>query len=107
MIENARMDAIRHFDLLDTEPEAEFESIVQAAAAVCDMPMCLIALLDEHRYWVKANIGMPDLKGMTHDVSFCSRSIECDGLLEIPDCTLNPHVAACAVAHVALRIVHR
>ncbi|WP_205737873.1 EAL domain-containing protein [Granulosicoccus antarcticus] len=85
--ENARMAAVLGLDLLDTEPDAEFDSIVQAASALCDMPMCLIALLDEHRYWFKAAIGMSGMTEVAKEISFCKLSIDCQGLLQIPDCT--------------------
>ncbi len=79
--------------MLDTEPEAEFNSIVEAAAGVCGMPMCALALFDGHRYWFKASVGMPGLQAETHEASFCAHGIEHDGLLEISDCLLDAQFA--------------
>ena len=93
MNDNARLSAVRNPDLLDTETEAEFDSIVQAAAALCDMPMCVISLFDEHRCWFMVHVGVPNLKEVAHDVSFFAQYIEHDGLLEIPDCALDSHLA--------------
>ena len=87
------MAGTRHFGVLDTEPDAEFDSIVEAAAALCGMPMCVIALLDEDRYWFKANIGMSSMTEVARDTALCARTFEHDGLHEISDCTQDAQYA--------------
>ena len=44
--EDARLDALRDYEVLDTDPEAVFDDIVKLASAICDMPMSIISLLD-------------------------------------------------------------
>ena len=84
--------------MLDSEPDPEFDSIVQAVVALCDMPMCAIALVDEHRFWFKANVGMPSMQEVSHDAALCIHCLEQDDLQEVSDCTLdaefrnNPYV---------------
>ena len=85
--ESAQLAAVRHLGLLDTEPDAEFDSIVQAAAALCGMPMCVIALFDEHRFWFKANIGMPSVEEVAHDAALYAHCLDHDDLQEVSDCT--------------------
>ncbi len=84
--EAARLAALRDLDILDTEPEAEFESIVKAAAALCGMPMSLISLVDEDRQWFKANVGLPGVSETPRSIAFCSRTILQDAILEVDDC---------------------
>ncbi|MGQ7847402.1 EAL domain-containing protein [Granulosicoccus sp. 3-233] len=85
--EAARLAALRDLDILDTEPEAEFESIVEAAAALCGMPMSLISLVDENRQWFKANVGLPGVSETPRSMAFCARTILQDEILEVDDCT--------------------
>lgn len=85
-IEAARLAALRDLDILDTEPEAEFESIVKAAAALCGMPMSLISLVDQDRQWFKANVGLPGVSETPRSMAFCARTILQDDILEVDDC---------------------
>lgn len=84
--EAARLAALRDLDILDTEPEAEFESIVKAAAALCGMPMSLISLVDEDRQWFKANVGLPGVSETPRSMAFCARTILQDDIMEVDDC---------------------
>ena len=84
--EAARLAALRDLDILDTEPEAEFESIVKAAAALCGMPMSLISLVDEDRQWFKANVGLPGTTETPRSMAFCARTILQDDIMEVDDC---------------------
>lgn len=82
-----RLASLRDLDILDTEPEAEFESIVKAAAALCGTPMSLISLVDENRQWFKANVGLPGVSETPRSMAFCARTILQDDILEVDDCT--------------------
>jgi len=55
--EAVQLEALRHYQILDTPPEAPFEGLVRLAAQVCRTPFALISFLDEHREWVKASHG--------------------------------------------------
>lgn len=87
--EAARLASLRGLDILDTEPEAEFESIVKAAAALCGMPMSLISLVDEDRQWFKANVGLLGVTETPRSIAFCARTIIQDEILEVDDCTVD------------------
>jgi hypothetical protein len=47
--EEARLRALHQLEILDTEVEEGFESIVNAAALVCGAPVSLISLVDADR----------------------------------------------------------
>ena len=56
--EEARLRTLRAYRVLDTEPEAAFDTLAGLAASVCETPIALVALIDETRQWFKANVGL-------------------------------------------------
>lgn len=47
--EPTRLESLRELDVLDTEPEREFDALVQVAALSCGVPISLISLIDTDR----------------------------------------------------------
>ncbi len=86
MSEADRLAVLHDLHILDTEPEAEFDAIVNAAAMVCGVPMCLISLIDRDRHWFKANVGLPDMSEAPRGAAICDVTILQDDLVEVPDC---------------------
>jgi GAF domain-containing protein len=83
--EEARLQALRDLELLDTEPEAEFDELVRRAAAATDAPIAVITLVDEARQWFKARVNL-ELESTDRDVSFCAHAILTpDDLTIVPD----------------------
>ena len=91
--EAERVAALRALDVLDTPSEAEFDALVNAAAAVCGTPISLVSLVDTDRQWFKANRGLAGATQTPRDVAFCAHAILQDGLFEVPDATLDPRFA--------------
>lgn len=79
------LDTLWSMKILDTPQEAQFQAVVQVAAAVCKTPISLISLLDVDRQWFKANVGLEGVTETPRDVSFCAHSVEQDGILLVPD----------------------
>ena len=86
MSEADRLVSLQDLMILDTEPEAEFDAIVKAAAMVCGVPMCLISLVDKDRQWFKANLGFPGVSETPRSMAFCDYTIKQNDLLEVRDC---------------------
>jgi two-component sensor histidine kinase len=84
--EEARLAALRSYDILDSDSEAEFDEIVRVVAQVCGMPVSLISLVDADRQWFKAKSGV-DLTGTPLEMSVCAHGILQPDLLEIEDMT--------------------
>ena len=82
--ETDRLAALYGLDVLDTEPEKDFDDIVALASHVCGVPMSLVSLLDTDRQWFKARVGT-DLTETTRDLSFCAHAILGRDLLVVPD----------------------
>ena len=94
--ERLRLEALYDLQLLDTEPEERFDRITRLAAALFEVPIAVVNLIDEHRQWAKACIGLDDRES-PHAVSFCARAIRSDEPLVVPDTHLDPRFAEMAV----------
>ena len=55
---------------------------------MCEAPIALVSLVDEDRQWFKAKYGI-DFDSTPLDQSVCAHAIRQDGLLIIPDLTLD------------------
>ncbi len=82
--EPARVSALRRYDVLDTLPEAVFDDLTKMAAHICDMPVAVIALMDEKRLWFKSRVGVP-LSEVQREASPCCHTILGDDLLVMSD----------------------
>jgi GAF domain-containing protein len=83
--EDARLKALRDLEILDTEPEAEFDELVRRAAEATGAPVAVITLLDEARQWFKARVNL-ELESTDRDLSFCAHAILTpDDLTVVPD----------------------
>ncbi len=89
-IEKSRIDALKRYHILGTEPEESFDHIANVASTICEAPIALISFLDADRQWFKSCVGI-EMNEMSRGISFCSRSIEFDeGLMEVSDTKLDP-----------------
>jgi GAF domain-containing protein len=90
--EDARLEALRELEILDTAPEKEFDDLALIASQICDTPISMISLVDRDRQWFKATVGS-DTKETPRDVAFCAHAILQRGLFVIPDATEDPRFA--------------
>jgi hypothetical protein len=65
----------------------------RGAAQACGVPIALISLVDAHRQWSKARVGLPGAFEMPRDLAFCDHAIRDGALFEVPDTTLDPRFA--------------
>jgi len=91
--EPRRLAALRDLGVLDTSPEAAFDTITRTAAQLCGVPIALISLIDAQRQWFKSNLGLPGVTETPRGEAFCDHAIRDSALLEVPDATLDERFA--------------
>ncbi|APX12855.1 histidine kinase dimerization/phosphoacceptor domain -containing protein [Tateyamaria omphalii] len=89
--QDERLDVLHSYDVLDTEYEAAFDSIVDVVSDICDVPIALISLVDGHRQWFKAVKGL-DVAETPLESSICSHAILESDLVEIEDTHADPRM---------------
>ncbi|WP_051477130.1 GAF domain-containing protein [Arthrobacter sp. Br18] len=82
--EEERLDALRRTGLLDTRPEERFDSITRRAKEQFGVSSSTIALIDDHRQFLKSVVG-PVGKDMPREISFCNVTIRNAGPLIVND----------------------
>jgi anti-sigma regulatory factor (Ser/Thr protein kinase) len=82
--EAARLDALRRYRILDTDPEGAFDDLTLLASQICGAPIALITLIDENRQWIKSRVGVT-IRETARSVAFCAHTIEQREIFVIPD----------------------
>ncbi len=88
----ARLAALRAYDILDTPRESDFDQIVMLASQICQTPISVINLIDEHRQWFKAETGL-GVRETPLDTSLCAHVILEDDFVEIEDTLADARMA--------------
>ncbi|CUR55776.1 putative Protein serine phosphatase with GAF(S) sensor(S) [metagenome] len=90
--ERDRLAALRQLEVLDTPAEERFDRVVRIAQRAFGVPMVSVNLIDEDRSFSKAWLGTG---GGVHPRSdtFCSRTIESDAALVVPDLSADERFA--------------
>jgi PAS domain S-box-containing protein len=101
--EEKRVSTLRLYDILDTLPEEDFDNITRLASEICQTPIALISLVDDHRQWFKSRVGL-ECPETPKEISFCAHAIQQDDIFEVvnatednrfrtsPLVTSNPHI---------------
>jgi signal transduction histidine kinase len=82
--EDARLQALRAYDVLDTPPEEAFDDLTRLASQICGTPVAMVSLVDGDRQWFKSRVGT-ELEETPRDVAFCAHAILQRDLFVVPD----------------------
>ncbi|MEH2217313.1 MAG: GAF domain-containing protein [Nostoc sp.] len=94
--ELARLEALRQYQILDTEPEKAYDNLAQLAAFICDTPISLVNFIDENRQWFKAKVGL-DVSEMPRCVGLSYLCQEQRQVVVVPDTLADEKLANNAV----------
>lgn len=83
-----RLEALVQYEILDSEPEREYDEIARIAAQVCDVPVAIVSFIDKNRKWHKAKVGI-NATQMKRDIAVCSHTIISDQEMMIVEDTRN------------------
>lgn len=72
--EEARLNDLMSYYIMDTPREQELDEIAQIASAVCGTPVGLISFIDGERQWFKSAHGY-EIENMPRQVSFCQHTL--------------------------------
>ncbi len=87
-----RLEALRKYQILDTDLEKEYDDIVALAAQICETPISIIGFINGERQWYKAKIGLEDTE-VHRDLTFCAHTILQDELFIVSDSTQDSRFA--------------
>jgi phosphoribosyl 1,2-cyclic phosphodiesterase/DNA-binding response OmpR family regulator len=90
--EEKRIAALHKLGLLDTDKEERFDRITRLAAAMFNVPVALISLIDRERQWIKSAAGV-DVTETPRDEAFCSHVVAGRQPMLVQDARQDPRFA--------------
>ena len=72
--ENARLQELLSYRVLDSDPEREFDDLTTLASRVCGTPISLVSLVDTNRQWSKSAHGV-EAGETPRELTFCAHAI--------------------------------
>jgi serine phosphatase RsbU (regulator of sigma subunit) len=82
--EKQRMEALLKYEILDSEREQIYDDIVKLASQICEVPVSFMSLMDNHRQWYKAKLGITVTED-ERELSMCNYTILQEDIFEVPD----------------------
>ena len=80
--EKERLQALHSYNILDTDPNERLDNLTLLAAEICEVPICVISLVDEDRQWFKSKVGL-DAPETPREISFCQYTIMDTGMMQV------------------------
>jgi len=94
--EQARLEALRQYQILDTEPEEAYDNLAQLAAFICNTSISLVNFIDENRQWFKAKVGL-NVSEMPRSIGLSYLCQERRNVVVVPDTLADEKLANNAV----------
>lgn len=91
--ESSRVAAVLRYAIVDTDAEAQFDSITAAAAAICHTPASLISFLDRTHAWVKSATGFGTIRNVERPLTVCNMVLRTRDLFIVEDMSKDPRTS--------------
>jgi phosphoserine phosphatase RsbU/P len=91
--EEARLAAVRRYDVLDTPPDGAFDRITAVAARQFDVPIAIVSIVDSDRIWFKSHHGV-DADEIGRDPGLCASAILQNEPWVVRDAATDPRTLA-------------
>ncbi len=82
-------DILDQYAILDTPPESMFDDLTSMAVIICDTPMAVISLVDQHRVWFKSKVGIIQQE-VPADISLCTHAMQQEDVFIVTDTQIDP-----------------
>lgn len=92
--EEARLAAVRHYEILDTPEDGAFERITRIASVVLGVPIAIISIVDSDRIWFKSAHGLDGVGQIDRVPGLCASAILADELYLVRDAKVDPRTLA-------------
>ena len=90
-LQHARLASLYSFEVLDTDPDQDFDDIVKLAAATCGTAISVVNFIDAERQWFKAETGL-GVRETPLATSLCAHAILEHEFVEIRDTLEDPRM---------------
>jgi PAS domain S-box-containing protein len=87
--EQARLEALARYDILNTPPEEAFDDLTRLAAQIFEVSTAMIGFVDAERHWIKSRVGFGD-DWFPRDVAFSAWAIEQPDTFVVEDAAADP-----------------
>jgi GAF domain-containing protein len=89
-LDDARLAAVRRYEILDAPADGAFDSIARAAATVCGTPIATVSIVDADRVWFAAGHGMDGVTQVGVEPGLCASAFIGDVPYVIHDAASDP-----------------
>ncbi len=86
--ESERLQELYRMSVIGTQPEEDFNEIIEVASRICKVPISLITLIDSNHLWFKAKKGV-DINETDRNSAFCAHTSLGDDIMEVRDAELD------------------
>ncbi len=83
-----RLKDLFEYEVLDTNPEGQYDDLTSLAGHICEAPIALISLIDESRQWFKSRVGL-SVQETSRDISFCGHAVFGADIFEVHNTLLD------------------
>jgi hypothetical protein len=91
--EDARMEAVRRYAILDTPADGAFDRVTALAARLFSVPIAIVSVVDHDRIWFKSHHGVA-VEEIGRDAGLCASAILQDDVWVIENAPDDPRTLA-------------